>query len=268
MIKSAPYSFFITVACIFAILWFFFERRYRRRLEALESKRSNGDSSASVTGSGNSSISGSGNATVNNYLGSPPQAPPKTEEKRPANIICTGVSSARIVEDGIGQLVDTEGYPHNSVMAIIANDAVKGSGEATGVIAQVVFRDGNREVARGYGAWLNAYSRYASFPPGKVHTLVLARSSSVGVEAIFNPRDAAPIFTSSARYRRWLMQPHPSLQYRLLGDKPLQVEVSLVDGRGTLLRTLLISCQIDNSGQLQLALPPDACIPDAQIGEA
>jgi hypothetical protein len=82
VIKQAPYSFFISVVVLAALIWAFFEWRHRKRLETIEEKalaRGQRDrATASVDRSGNSNANASGNSL--NVLFPPFSPPPPVPE--------------------------------------------------------------------------------------------------------------------------------------------------------------------------------------------
>lgn len=251
VIKSAPYSFFIAVACIFAIVWFAFERRYRKRLEALEGGRAEA-AGASVSHSGNATMSGSGNSSVNITLPGAAQ-PPAVSLKRPPRVDCVSIIPARISESEVLRLGIIEYGEPNAVIAMIANDAARGAGAARGVSAQIVFRSDKGEVARGFGTWLDSYSHYAYFGPGRSHQLVLVRKVAgvAGVHAVLNPRgDYEPTFVTERARLRWMMGGHTPLQCVSLVDRKLQVGISIFDEDGDLLCNLDLAYEHLPDGQL------------------
>lgn len=264
VIKAAPYAVFISVVVIISIVWFVFERMYRKKLEAIESAQHSTTSTSSVSDSGNvrdsgnSTIRDSGNSNVNFHFpeswGPRPldATPPKIAEKREPQLTCAAIRPARLADARMpDRLVSAGSGPDNSIVAVIANDAVKGAGEANGVAAQIVFRDGPNEIARGFGTWVGGYSPYVNFNPGQPHELILARTGPLAADAVFNPRDPEPTWTSGSARTRWLLRGHRQLQYKPLTESPLQVEVSVIDSDGAPLFNLSLQYERSESGEVK-----------------
>lgn len=128
-----------------------------------------------------------------------------------------------------------------------------------GVSAQIIFRNATEEVYQGFGAWVGHFQNRVNFSPAGQQKLVIAVLDEHGpapcVHAVTNPR-SAPL-PHRARARIQVLQQTQALAYRLLTDAVLDVEVTLLDGAGHLLRRVNLKYEREESGVFKLSAQSD-----------
>jgi hypothetical protein len=175
LIKAAPYSFFITVFCIAALVWMVFEwrlRKYRKRLEGTDGSRSE------------ASVKGSGNAHVNQFFGWMPENPlpsaanslPGIEEEHP-NLECIGLDYIPLLA-GTGSHTLHRAQPgmRGDFYGLVACFRNEGDPSADRVKANIRFRDslGKEQGVGVSGAlWLGQRSDLVDINPDHTECVVV-----------------------------------------------------------------------------------------------
>ncbi|MFZ0297320.1 MAG: hypothetical protein WAM13_03125 [Candidatus Sulfotelmatobacter sp.] len=236
VIRGAPYSFFISIVAVAAILWTIFELRYRRRLEQ-QPKEAGRDASASVTGSGNSSVTG-GNATakvdIYAYPPIPVVATAQEEEPGKHNIQLIRPKSVFVEPaiEGNGLYEREHRTNFRAFVACLRNEPAtdKHFVDANGVTANVLYFDSSKEeIGEGIAGlcWLNDSSNTVNFAVGgKTHNVILA------LWDLKEKRFIIPFLRRITLRRRYtgLVQ-----DGWLLPKEPSQITLRLIGGDGQLL---------------------------------
>jgi hypothetical protein len=179
--------------------------------------------------------------------------------------VCSNTYEAPLYEGGPFTYIDSERQPTGIArlsriggIACIANRPAAGSrgvAPVSGVRAHIVYRNAQREVYSGFGAWVGCFSNRIEFPPAATQKLIVVCSGSISEPGIVfgmtNPRSRSVPSRPFSAMRR-VLESSPVNHMLVLEDPVLEIEITLLNDEGLVLGRFNLKYERSKDGHFKL----------------